>query len=225
MPTVEQTRYDKTLLIIETRCGGSKTKFAELMGVTKQHVSNLTTANDPKPIGKQFARNVEKVFGMPAGWMDEMTVSASVVSAEDSVEIPMLDTRGVLGPGLELNPNEEVVRKIWINTQWLREEVRGTGVRNLAVITGKGDSMSPTINSDTPLLIDTSQNAFNQDAIYVFTDGNQLFINRIQRKIGGKGVTVLSDNANYPPRELTEDDLSSIRVLGRAIRRIRFESL
>lgn len=224
MPTVEQTRYDKVLTIIDTRCGGSKTKFATMTGVSKQYISNMTRVQTPKPIGKFFARKVEKVFGYPDGWMDEMTVSASLVANERSVEVSLLDVRGVLGPSVELDADQEVIRKIWINTQWLRDELRANA-KSLAVITGKGDSMSPTINADTPLLVDTTQNTFDKDAIYVFSDGHQLFINRIQRRIGGKGVTVLSDNNLYQPRELTEEDLMHIKVLGRVIRRIRFEPL
>jgi phage repressor protein C with HTH and peptisase S24 domain len=185
----------------------------------------MTKEKDPRPMGKFFARKVEKKFGYPDGWMDEMTVSASLTADDQAVEVPLLDVRGALGAGMELDPRTETVQRIWINVQWLRNEVRGTAGKDLAVITGKGDSMAPTITSDTPLLIDTSANTFDRDAIYVFTDGSQLFIKRIQRKIGAKGVTVLSDNPNYKPFDLTEDDLMSIKVLGRVIKKIVFETL
>ena len=66
MATVLQTRRDRALKILDTHCGGSRTRMAEQIGVSKQYIGTIlkeSTQPGHKGIGNQLARKIEKTFG------------------------------------------------------------------------------------------------------------------------------------------------------------------
>jgi hypothetical protein len=42
----------------------------EKLGIVKQHLSQYIGKNPTRNIGDQFARDIERAFGKPRGWMD-----------------------------------------------------------------------------------------------------------------------------------------------------------
>ncbi len=51
---------------------------------------------------------------------------------------------------------------------------------NLRLLTGKGDSMSPTFNDKDILFVDVGVTAITIDAVYVFSLQGELYIKRFQ---------------------------------------------
>ena len=218
MATISQTRRERALRILEKHCGGNKTKMARDLGVTKQYVGSFLkpeTSPGHKGIGNAMARRIEKQFGYQEGYLDNLILQSEVIG-DESVVIPLLDVRASMGPGATMNTEEEVLQLIRLSKNWLRENIRGASASNLAIITGRGDSMSPTFEDGSTLLVDHSVNEIKVDGIYVLDRMGELFIKRIQRKLSG-GFIMISDNPKFHPQEIAPDEYTHLRVLGKVL--------
>ena len=218
MATVLQTRRDRSLKILDTHCGGSKTKMSEILGVSKQYIGSILKEPERpgyKGIGNQLARKMEKTFGYPEGYLDNMVLQSEVIG-EESVVIPLLDIRASMGPGTDLSTGNEAIQLIRLNRGWLRENVRGVSANHLAIVTGKGDSMSPTFEDGSTLLVDHSISDIKIDGVYVIDRDGELFIKRMQRKLTG-GYVMISDNPKFQPQDVDQGSVETLRVLGRVL--------
>lgn len=93
--TIDEIRRENARWLAQ-KCGGPK-KFAELLDVAEARVSHLIGKNPTKKIGDQTARNIERVFERPKGWLDgpnawagEANGASAVVSAEDIARLVVL---------------------------------------------------------------------------------------------------------------------------------------
>jgi phage repressor protein C with HTH and peptisase S24 domain len=83
-----------------------------------------------------------------------------------------------------------------------------------------GDSMSPTLHPGDRVIVDTKQNVFGVDGLYVFDDGDsEPRIKRLSKVLFSKpeSVTIISDNPIHPPQTVP---LSDMRILGRVVGRV-----
>jgi phage repressor protein C with HTH and peptisase S24 domain len=216
MATVLQTRRDRALKILDTHCGGSRTRMAEKIGVSKQYIGTiLKEPNQPgyKGIGNQLARKVEKTFGYPEGYLDNMVLQSEVIG-EESIVIPLLDIRASIGP--QAVASTEAIQLLRLSQSWLRENIRGVSPNHLRITTAEGDSMSPTFEHDSTLMVDASVTSIKIDGVYVIDSNGQKFVKRMQRKLQG-GYLMISDNPKFPPQEIPQDDVEHLRVLGRVL--------
>lgn len=131
------------------------------------------------------------------------------------VEIPRFNVAGSMGPGTEPPELNMVVDHMGLDANWVRHNLTYTKIDNLKLISGRGDSMAPTIRSGDAVLVDAGVTSVNADAIYFFMMRGQLHIKRIQR--GLDGLTIISDNGQYPPIEVPADRESDIQVMAQII--------
>ena len=118
--------------------------------------------------------------------------------------------------GLILRDQPGEIRGWEVTHEWLRKNVPNcTSVRNLAIVTGFGDSMRPLYNPGDPLLIDTGVTTVDFDAIYFFRVGDEGFIKRLQR-IPGNGLLAISENQSYRDWPITKE--MDFQVFGRVIK-------
>jgi phage repressor protein C with HTH and peptisase S24 domain len=102
-----------------------------------------------------------------------------------------------MGDGLLLRDQPGVIQSWGVSREWVEKNVRShTGVQNLCIVTGFGDSMKGMFNSGDPLIIDRGVNSVEGDAVYFFRVENEGFIKRLQR-VPGEGLRVLSENKKY----------------------------
>jgi len=134
------------------------------------------------------------------------------------VTIPHLDIIGSMGGGR--TPPEhhvEVIRDMTVHLDWLRTQgLSYSKLENLAIITGDGDSMSPTFSDGDSLLVDRGITEIRTDAIYVFTLDGDLFIKRLQRMTGGS-LRMISDNSAYPPIMIEGAALEKVHIQARVL--------
>lgn len=86
----------------------------------------------------------------------------------------------------------------------------------LAVVFSRGDSMEPTIKDNDSLLIDLSCVQPVDGKIFVVRLGDDLYAKRVQCLVNG-GLTLISDNKEYPPQTIAPEDLSSLKIIGQVI--------
>lgn len=134
---------------------------------------------------------------------------------EDLLTIPLFDIQASMGPGIVVPDHLDVIKQLVVSKQWILDQrLNHSGVPNLTIITGYGDSMSPTFRSGDPLLVDRGVSSMDSDGVYVFTVGDMLHIKRLQQ-VGVGMVRVISDNrALYDPWDARiEDVIVHARVL------------
>lgn len=178
-------------------------------------------------MGDDFARRVEAALGLAVGWMDtdhnQVDKGLSAPSGASiqqkkvaEIGIPQYDTGGSMGVGVLLRDQPGEINGWRVTPDWLQKNVRShSGVHNLAIVTGFGDSMRGMFNPGDPLLVDRGINTFDGDAVYFFRVGDEGFIKRLQ-KIPGEGIIASSENKAY--RDWTIKPDMDFQVLARVIK-------
>lgn len=142
----------------------------------------------------------------------------------DIVHIPQYLAGGAMGQSLILQGDQPgIIRHMAVTQEWAQKNLKAhTGLKNLCIVTGFGDSMKPLYNPGDPLIIDQGVKQCDQDAVYFFRVGNEGFIKRLQR-IPGEGIWVLSANKEYKDWLIKKD--SDFEVFGRVMKAWRGEDL
>lgn len=140
-------------------------------------------------------------------------VSAAATPA-DYVRVQQLDGDAGMGDGRINDDYPEVIRAV----DYTRDYIRGMvgfvpPPGRLVLITGRGDSMIPTIMPGESLLVDTGVSAFDGDGIYLVNLGSGQQIKRLVDHGGAEGIYVHSDNtAVYQPRPLPKEHVIGGKV-------------
>jgi phage repressor protein C with HTH and peptisase S24 domain len=133
------------------------------------------------------------------------------------VVVPVFDARASMGPGVPINEHDTVIGGMQLSERWVSRHLPNISSRgNLAVISAIGDSMSPTFSDGDILLVDRGVFELKLDAVYVLAKGDELFVKRVHRKLGG-GVTIKSDNPLHGQEDVDDPDRVGLRILGRVV--------
>ena len=124
----------------------------------------------------------------------------------DEVWIAHYDVRGALGGGEIAHDFPEMLQDVRVSPS----QLRAMGVEfkehfHLKMITGWGQSMTPTIKHGDPLLVDISIKEFVGDGIYFFSYQGFQYIKRLQMK-GKDKFKMLSDNRKHKAEDIFLDE-------------------
>lgn len=236
---------DKIILDIKKELkkrGISETRLAEMAGLpllSGQKKVNRLLRGDTKRLDTQFIKTLLVTLGMQR---EGMSPSATVLSQRldgacgpseptrsnsmrnhferllepsEFVLVPRYNVSGSCGGGV-LVEGEEVVEYLSFRREWIKNSLR-IGVNHLAVISVKGDSMEPRLRDGDVVLLDTSANYVEDNAIYALQFNGGLSIKRVQRFMSG-AMKIISDNAaHYAAEDLTPEQAENVRVVGRVV--------
>ena len=137
------------------------------------------------------------------------------VDAEDYAFVPVYDVNASAGPGAynDFGSHEAIQHMAFLNS-WIHGNLSSSSER-MVVIRAVGDSMLPTISNGDSLLLDVSPH-FAGDGLYCVQLHETLFAKRVQRK-SGHGYQLISDNPNYEPLKVNEEDEDAFRLIGRIL--------
>lgn len=125
----------------------------------------------------------------------------------DEIRIPHYDVRAAMGGGQIPADYVELLQDVTVSQDHLRRlGVDYESPYHLKMITGWGQSMAPTIQDKDPLLIDVSITDYAGDGIYLFNEGEYLFIKRLQLA-DAERFEVISDNAKHKDRQVRKEDI------------------
>lgn len=124
----------------------------------------------------------------------------------DEVWIAHYDIRGALGGGEVAHDYPEMLQDVRVSPS----QLRAMGVEfvehyHLKMITGWGQSMTPTIKHGDPLLVDISIKEFIGDGIYFFSYQGFQYIKRLQMK-GKDKFKMISDNRKHKAEDIFVDE-------------------
>jgi len=224
----------------DTQCDGKASLLAERINRAPSYVSRMLYPegkDGKKRIADDMIELIEEAFQLPRGWLDgdNMTTSggakrtAAIYDAStefgsahgrhtsgEMVRIKQYDTGGSMGAGVVLKDQPGVIQGWVVSPEWAQKNIRShTGLENLAIVTGFGDSMRGMFNPGDPLLVDTGVKIVDVDAVYFFRVGNEGFIKRLQR-IPGEGIRVKSVNPEYDTWTIKPE--MDFEVFGRVVK-------
>lgn len=213
---------------------GAKADFAKRVDKQPDYISRCLYPPEKKGmknIGEDFARLIEERFGLARYSFDSPNLgdtgepidtkglpsrlAQKITSYRQVVEIERFDVSGSMGPGAEPQEASMVVEHMSLDAGWVRQNLVYTAINNLKLISGRGDSMAPTIRSGDALIVDMGITTVDSDAIYYFLMRGQLHIKRIQRNLDG--LTIISDNSQYREINVPATREDDIKVLAQIV--------
>lgn len=199
--------------------GLSQAELARMIGVKQPSIFKILSGQtlNPKNILEiATALNVDPHW-LKTGEGDPdpsyRIVEVSEPQNPNTVRIDILDVEASAGSGAYLSPTEQGLLSQEFDLTFFRQQFGRADAKHLKLITVKGDSMAPTLESGDLLYVDISENYFAADGLYVFTFDGQTFIKRLQKV--GKEMLVISDNPTYKEWTFTQDD--DVFIHGRVI--------
>jgi len=212
---------------IDERFDGVQLRFIKATGINQGEISSLLRG--AKGFGEKRARSLEEIAKMPTKYLEERSDGADVVLVtphddnNDEVVIYEFDVQGAMGGGLVLPEQPGVIKKWHVSNEWAQRNIpSNTGLKNLCIVTGFGDSMKPMFNPGDPLIVDMGVKVVELDATYFFRVENEGFIKRIQR-VPGVGKVVISENKSFKEWVLKDD--MDYEIFGRVLKVWRGDDL
>lgn len=130
---------------------------------------------------------------MPAHPATTDEETEKTASDADIFTIPHIAASGSMGPGIALADQDEVIERMTLKGDWLRKNAAGCQIDDLAIISGKGNSMFPTFSDGDLLLVDTGSRRVDVDGVYVLSAHGRLFIKTVRQRMDGS-YEISSDN-------------------------------
>jgi phage repressor protein C with HTH and peptisase S24 domain len=195
---------------------GGQAKLADALEINPSYISRMLYQEGKvgkKRIGEDMIDKLDQLY---EGWLENNENTQSALKEKEYSISQYHDVRGAMGNGLVLRGESGQITNWKVNQEWINNNVpSNTGSKNLAIVTGFGDSMQGMFNSGDPLLVDTGVTKLEHDGVYFFRVGDEGFIKRLQR-IPGEGIRAISTNKEYESWTIKAD--MDFEVFGRVLK-------
>lgn len=210
---------------------GTQRALAERIQKSPAQVSQWLNASPdsrsgkPRAMDRGTAREIERLFPKPEGWMDQPI--EAVTSGDETnnrpqlvtfqeLRIPLLANSGSMGGGDDQMHDEVVVGRLSVSPQWAMRTIKPlTDLENLRFIHGYGDSMAPTFSDGDILLVDIGITDPKIDGVYVLEANDRVYIKRVRQRFDGR-YEISSDNPTIKTVDVL-DGGQPVNVRGRVV--------
>ena len=184
--------------------------LSRLLGRNAAYIQQFIKRGTPRQLHEQDRRTLASYFGVS----EAVLGGPQEDPAAALVPVPVLDVRASAGHGAYTQ--DEVHRgAVGFDPKWLRALTRGP-TDGLSIIGVTGDSMAPTLADGDEVIVDRRDGAGRlRDGIYVLRLDDSLMIKRLARQPAGRGVSIRSDNPDYPSWQNIEP--ARINIVGRVL--------
>lgn len=202
------------LLELSLEKGSALSRLSEMIGRNPTYLQQFIRKGSPRKLEEKDRRMLAEFFGvaeLELGGSEDKSYAPSQngVLKAGWVKIPRLPVSASAGPGRAIEA-EEPFDNFRFSKRWLREQ--GLDGAHLSAITVEGDSMEPLLRAGDEVLVDVSPKPF-RDGIYVLRLDDTLLVKRVAARGGGR-LSLLSQNAAYPPIEVAAED---VEIIGRVV--------
>lgn len=140
-----------------------------------------------------------------------------IATDEDFAFIPFYDVKASCGNGYHNGDHVVIKGELAFKRTWLKAE--NLQEKDLAIITAKGDSMSPTISEGAILLVNSNYSRIENGRVYALMVGDEVRVKRLFIGFNGD-CRITSDNQNkilYPDETISANDLAGLHIIGRVV--------
>lgn len=202
------------------RLGYTQTAFAELAGTTKK--SQIDYEKDLTQPKAGYLATIAEV-GADINYIITGRESTKELNSylSDGFEgfslVPVFaDVMISAGHGSIVDSDCKPSSYMAFRNDWIRS--RGFLVKDLKVYICRGDSMSPTVEDQEPILTHGSEaDKIPQDGhIYVIRSGEAHWVKRVQKQLDSS-LLLISDNKAYPTMPLNLELAHDVEILGKVV--------
>lgn len=219
--SIYETRRNNLRALIDSKASGNMAEFGRLVGRERAQIKQYLSHdyNGGRSIGERVARDIETKLGVANGLLDadeDAAFRSPPGEAPDQSVFSLLDVRAACGAGLLAPEHPEVVSMMSMPIG-MAQSLLGTTNKAGAVkiVTAANDSMTPTIEPDDLLFVDTSTTEYMSEGVYLLVHDGHLICKRLSRP--GKDILVSSDNPHYKAWKWSERP-DQTRIVGRVLR-------
>lgn len=185
------------------------TAFAARAGVSSGLISKYLRAGGTSGHRLDIVAKIADAAGVSLDWL--VFGRGDGESAGEVVRVPRYDATLAAGAG-SWNEGKRRLDDIPFTPAFFQKRLGRTSGGGFAVLEASGDSMEPGISNGDLLLVDESDVRLS-DGVFAFVLDEEARVKRFRKRVDG--VTIISDNAAYPPEELASDALDRIKIIGR----------
>ncbi|PWD89578.1 peptidase S24 [Ignatzschineria cameli] len=197
------------------RIGFSKQgDFIDAIGASKTTVYNWErggTRVDSEDLAKMHSLGMDITYIVTGQRCNQ----EKSISSDEYIYVPVYDVEASAGHGREAL-NETPTRYHCFRRRWAN--FHGLSEKDLLVIKIKGDSMEPTLEDGSHIVVNQASKEPIDGRIFVVRNGNSLLVKYVQTQIGGT-ILLISENSFYPPIVLRPEDLEcdNVEILGEVV--------
>ena len=180
----------------------------------------LNNPEHPYHLSSTTVEKVAQVTGvspipfMNLATMESMNVPLPERPKDGSALVPVYDVEASAGYGLVVNDYEAVVSQLSFPPGYLTH-ITKTDPQHLAIISITGSSMSPTLNHDDIVMVDSTKKNIAYDGMFVVRHEDLLKVKRLRWGRGKATIVLMSDNKrDYADEEVAVEDID---IVGRVV--------
>lgn len=207
------TRFDIFYKRVSEAVGVTNlSQLAELLRVNR---SAVTQARKKGSVPATWLLHLFKQLGLNPSWLEgepgPAVLKPDQLQTMDFHYIPKVQARLCAGGG-----SFEADSKIAGYYSFKREWLSSKGSANQMVLMDVfGNSMTPEIKDGDTVLIDQTQKDILAGTIYAVGIDDTIMVKRIEKH--PHKLVLLSDNTEYDPIFLSEEEMNSIRIIGKVL--------
>lgn len=187
-------------------------------GISQTTISDIERGRNG---GSTELMSIAKVLGVSVDYLltgrDNSQEVEIIATDEDFAFIPFYDVKASCGNGYHNGDHVVVKGELAFKRTWLKAE--NLQEKDLAIITAKGDSMSPTISEGAILLVNSNYSRIENGRVYALMVGDEVRVKRLFIGFSGD-CRITSDNQNktlYPDETISANDLAGLHIIGRVV--------
>ena len=190
----------------------SQNRLAIHLGINR---AGITQAKKKEAVPDKWILELYRKYGINPDWIETGKGKMFIVERNGSVVVPEyrsaphVKARLCAGDGsFEVDEN---IRDYWMfRTDWLKSK----GVTSdMILIDVYGNSMEPELKDGDTVMIDTSRKEILAGSIYAVGIDDTIMVKRIEKHPGK--LVLISDNKDYEPVYLSQNEMNSVRIIGK----------
>ncbi len=188
----------------------SQTELAAVLGINR---SAITQAKRKDTIPANWILGLSRKFGLNPEWLERGSGDPREMGFDDPefTKIPKVNARLCAGDGsFEVGSDIQgfyAFRKDWLS--------RKGNAASMVLMDIFGNSMAPELKDGDTVLVDESQKAVIAGALYAVGIEDTVMVKRLEKH--PKNLVLQSDNKDYAPIFLQEDEMNMARIIGKVV--------
>ena len=189
--------------------------LSELAALLNVNRSSITQARKKDSIPANWLLELFRSHGLNPDWLEggegPQWLKQDGMFARDFFPVPKVQARLCAGAG-SFEVRSDVEEYYSFQTRWLQKK----GVMGRMVLMDIfGNSMSPEIKDGDTVLIDQSQTDIYAGIVYAVGVEDTIMVKRIEKH--PRKLVLLSDNKEYAPIYLSDEEMDRVRILGKVL--------
>ncbi len=192
----------------------SQNRLAILLGINR---AGITQAKNKGTVPDKWILDLYRKYGINPDWIETGKGKMFIAERDGSGivpeyrSVPHVQARLCAGDGsFEVN---ETIRDYWMfRADWLNSKGSPS---HMVLIDIYGTSMEPELKQGDTVMIDTSQQDILAGSIYAVGIEDTIMVKRIEKHPGK--LVLMSDNKDYEPVYLSQNEMNSVRIIGKIV--------